>query len=302
MNTLFWERVQPTPHRREEQVIDAVMRLCESLTGGRAENIWTPDRVERHLPAVDRHFTVADTQYAVEHTAIQAFDNEYNADANWRNILEEPIEKLEDYLSKVLPSDSDWELWVPARVNFFNSKNVSHFLNQIKDWVVMVAPSLGNAFPDNVIMGRSNIGRRSVPIRLGRYPLHFCSNRSLKTFHIERMLFVNESRERVTVIYRAFERKAPKLAECRLRGAFAILVLEWSSSLATPAIPILYAANILHNRFQDSVDRVVVVSTDEEIWNLQYYNCTDAINNDIHKYNWWLYDPIKQHIWQRTWI
>lgn len=115
------------------------------------------------------------------------------------------------------------------------------------------------------------------------------------------MLRIDESHERYTAVHRSFIRKAPKLLRQKAQGSFTILALEWASPLATPANPIHYAARLLNNTFQHAIDRVIVVSTNDDLWSLQYYDPGGDINLDILKHKWWIYNPLKANIWQRLW-
>lgn len=259
-----------------------------------------PDRKERTKPAVDARFSIGSRRFAIEHTKLPMYSGEFDADANWRG-LKDSLEAMEDRLSRLVDKDSSYEAWLPAHPRIARADR-DNLLALLEEQIRHLMPTLGTTSPQNVLVAQLNSRQSKLRVRLGRYPADFLRYRSTKPFHFERVPDFSENRERYTTILRAFRAKAPKLALERSGGRVAMLVLEWSPTIATPYIPVLVAGEILQQSFRNAMDRVAVICTTERIWSIQHIDGLQPPSKEIFKTNWWLYDPETERAWQRPWV
>lgn len=259
-----------------------------------------PDREERTKPAVDARFSIGSRRFAIEHTKLPTYSGEFDADANWRG-LKNSLEAMEDRLSRLVDEDSSYQAWLPAHPRIARADR-GNLLALLEERIRHLMPTLGRTSPHNVLAEQLISRKSKMRVRLGRYSADFLKYRSTKHFHFERVPDFSESGERHKTILGAFKAKARKLALERSAGHVAVLVLEWSPTIATPYIPVLVAGKILQRFFRDSVDRVAVISTAERIWSIQHIDGSQPPTREIFKTNWWLYDPETERAWRRPWV
>jgi hypothetical protein len=269
--------------------------------GAPIEHDCKPDALNRRLPAVDAALTIGSRRYALEHTRLADYSDEFEANAEWTHRFEIKLQGLERRECGRLGNDSEYELWMPARASL-PVKNQDALVTAIENWIGKTAPHLREPFPNNVRSTTLAVRNSRVRVRLARYPKGSTAHRSTLPFHIERVPDYSERDERQRTIAAAFERKASKLRDARADGCYAVLVLEWTSSVATPYLPLFSAGFVLQQSYRDSIDRVVVVSTSEPTWSVQFIEVDQRVGNGVLWTNWWLYDPKASRAWKRPWV
>jgi hypothetical protein len=88
---------KPIPARiRERKACDAVARCLEALSQELRSDAYFPEDAAKGQSQIDYAFQLGNTKYAFEHTVVEAFPGQLEADAHFEKFIE-PIEGALDY-------------------------------------------------------------------------------------------------------------------------------------------------------------------------------------------------------------
>jgi len=246
----------------EGKACDAVIRYLENREGQERSNLKA---LETHHPApVELICNIGRQLYAFEHTAIEPFEGCLQENAE----EEKHYKPITDALCNALPTDSFFELHLPAKVfQGLKERSVESIQEAIIEWVRKTGPALEARSHrdriDDIVPSKPT----DVPfeVRLLRFKSRLFRPR-FKIIHNVQADIEASRRER---IQRACEKKFPKIAVWkRNQGARTVLIFESTddqltseSSVAKAFVPLARARN-------DQPDETFLVWTGFKPWSV----------------------------------
>ena len=249
-----------------------MVRFLEWRAGETRHDVRCPEALSED-PPVDLRFWLGVQGYAIEHTRIEAFEDQIAGDAQFCQL----IGPVKSALSGTLPGDAVYELVLPIETGFrkeFTTLREAQCV--LIAWVREIAASLHAkdaedpsperradgahrrvsgtppGFPYEVTLYR---GRLSHPTRYKPGSL------VVARFAPEDLRCGREARLR-----RALQDKCPKLYRCRAGGARTVLVLENNDLPLSNAIDILEALAPALDERGDAPHEIYLVETVSDSW------------------------------------
>lgn len=219
--------VKTNPWRtRERKACDAVARCLEAMADQVRSDAYSPEDAAQGRSEIDYVFQLGNIKFAFEHTVIEAFHGQLEADAHFKRFIE-PIEAALDYQ---LPSTGYFVLLFPINpTSRMSPSEVVALQNNVVGWVKSAAKELS----DEVAAASFPIRRRRMqPTRsMPDYDITLSFNEDLlgimgSRLMASRMAPRNYNQLRVDRIKRAVDDKLPKLAKWKRELAQTVLVLE----------------------------------------------------------------------------
>ena len=214
--------------KNEGKACDAVVRHIELCTGDKRTDIRFPEK-DGHGPPVDMRVQVAGRDYAIEHTLLQPRESQIKYSAVFRDIKR----FIQERICGPLPGAVYYELHLPTQVSLpKGKKNRDRALNNLAEWILSTAQRLHERrgeyppsfFVDNTV--------KEVPdgfqdeFDLLRWPDGVSVRRTPGSLGL-RFSALDDSEDLLRkTLSTAFDRKFPKLHQCREQGARTVLVLE----------------------------------------------------------------------------
>lgn len=285
----FWSKA---PYLLSHEIAEssacmAAERLLAAIEGVPAKCRYKPDALNRREQEVDWVCRIGTKWFALEHTRIETFAKEFELGSLWRNKLADPIADLEAEMNIAFKHLGFFLLGIydePAK------HSLPKLIPQLREWLLATAPNLGLAFPQNISIRKANREDRfPANVRLTRIPGPLPYLNVPENFMIQRMVKFDEAGECRSIIERAFRNKALKLAKYKQQGCISVLVLDWSTEMATGVIPIVPAAKALKS-YTGAVDQVITVGRHEGMWGLHRAETHAFIDRSLIN-RWWDYQP-----------
>ncbi len=259
----------------ERKVCDAVLRVLEKRTRESRTDIRFPEE-DLCGPPVDLRVKLGATEYAIEHTRIEPFENQIKTALIFNEIKDHVNARL-----AVLPGVAHYQLHIPNDVRLPEKKELrTQALDNLVEWI-----------QESTRILHERCSRRIVPIRsphwsddqvTGKPEGFACTFEFLRWPYAELIrrnpgslwmgLFCpREYRDldvrRYDRLKLAFSRKFPKLQECKAAGARTVIVLENRDSFRTRfdqfgnALP-----ELLAEQTSDAPDEIFLVETESDPW------------------------------------
>jgi hypothetical protein len=229
----------------EGKACDAVIRHIEARESSSRQNLRSPERrKDPHLARdsepsmeeapVELTCWIGGRLFAFEHTGIEPFEGQIKLEAEAR------FKPLRDMFSGLIPKGEQYELYVPVRATLDLKKaQARSIILALSDWIRAEAPGLqlspvgrfgtpATRQRDTIIPFEVALHRNSLP-GLGHFSI---------TYVVDQL---DDSRK--TRIERACQKKLPKLAVWKARGARTVLILEATDDQLTNAVDV--AASVL---------------------------------------------------------
>jgi hypothetical protein len=215
----------------EGKVCEAIVRQLEAREGTTRADVQRPDEANRRTAAVELTWWLGSQLYALEHTAVEPFDD-YMRMTNEGGRHYDPILAA---LQTGLPPDV-FELHVPAMALVgCNKLELPKIQAAIIAWVRETGPALKVRRYKEYKRHEPWIDVPGVPFGLRLYRFDTLPAIGGR-FHIAPIVNGDTDRDRARSerIERACNKKFPKLAECkRASGAHTVLVLEDNDMMLT---------------------------------------------------------------------
>ena len=218
--------------KNEGKVCEAVVRALEKWTRVTRADVRRPERDGVGQP-VDLRVTLGATDYAIEHTRIESFENQIGAYATARVIMRH----VREHLPIPFLSAACYELQFPLEVSLPEGKaRRDRALRALVDWV-----------RESELILRQRYAERTCPrcypytandVICGTPPGFTCGFELLQWPNarltsappgtLSWRFIVPDDREQLLAdrLRQAFARKCPKLRRCRAEGVRTVLVLE----------------------------------------------------------------------------
>ena len=225
--------------KNEGKACDAVIKTMERRTREKRSDIRFPERDRVGVP-VELRLKLGEQEYAIEHTTIEPFENNIQAEITVFEIRQ----YLKETLAGLLPSPMYYVLQLPKDVCLPKRKNKRvRALDILAEWILSSAkimygrntllslpidlhdiPFSPFCFPDDSVKG--NISSINCTVELLRWRNGNVIRR--KPGFVQALLDYPEDLEelRTERIRRAFSDKFPKLAKCTAEGTRTVLILE----------------------------------------------------------------------------
>ena len=259
----------------EGKVCDAVLRLLEMHTGEARSNVFRPD-ANGDGPPVELRFMLGERDYAIEHTRIEAFEDQIRMDNEFHELVMPIIEEL----SGILPGPAIYTIYFPinARVGG-TAKPLGELRNNLTLWVRQHARRLHEVNTENPVRFRWPRGiisqYQSVPpgfpyeVTLRREAHWARSTQHHGVLYPSRFAPNDIENLRADRLRKALATKCPKLQACKHQGAHTILIFEDGDiSLSNHVLIGDQLGDVLTER-TDLPDGIYLVKTCFETWDIR---------------------------------
>ena len=255
----------------ERKACDAVARCLEDISGFARKNAHSPED-DKIGPRVEYVFDLGGRKYALEHTIVEAFENQINSDVDFEKFFA-PISDALDYQ---MPSPGKYDLSFvsinPSKG--LKSKNIPKLQASIIEWVKMRATELHGECPDQPARkykprGHKNFRRGTVDgveLLLYRETDWWVPDKAMGRLFCARFAPKDYEALRLERLGRAMNKKLPKLQAWRSCGARSVLVLESGDKILSNHIAILEGTEHALKGRSDQPDEVWLVDTAETEW------------------------------------
>ena len=218
----------------ESKLCKAVVRHIEKHTGGIRREIHHPER-DGNGPSVDLRVRVGSREYAIEHTRLQSWETRIEIVTAYREIKS----LIEEKFSGRMPGGVRYELHIFDHFRIPpNRKKRRAFLQHLAKWIEEQSQKLHERCPhkpwppnhpypsvaDGTVRGAP--GGINCALELLRWPILASPGHSRPSLRVLIVPPDDPEQTLVRCLKTAFERKCPKLSECRSEGARTVLVLE----------------------------------------------------------------------------
>ena len=260
--------------RNEGKVCDAVVRVLEFRERQRRTDVVRPDSAGR-ASQVDFRVRLGAQVYAIEHTQVEAYENQVRSDRHFTEL----VGPVKAELSGTLPGDAVYELHFPADTGLDkHSSELCRAQATLVQWVRLKADELHardtDFSPDEPSFGPYH---QSVSQKPPGFPYKVTLHRTRPSrfahggpgsLDVTRIVPEGLEASRADRLRRAIGAKCPKLHRCKADGARTVLVLE-SSDLALTN-PVLVCGPVIRELSQrdDVPDEVYFVQTFSTDWHV----------------------------------
>ena len=271
----------------EGRACDAILRVLEAQTGQDRSDISRPEQ-EGVGPPVELRFRLGNQTYAMEHTQIEAFENQIYFGQNFSDF----IEPVTNELSGTLPRPGVYRLCFPvdARLDA-RPHRMPEIRDQITAWVREQAQRLHERNPERPTRERNPRGFREqvraqppgIPyeVVLQREAHWAYSARSEGVLTTARIAPEDVEGQRADRLRRALNTKCPKLHRCKEGGARTVLILEDGDiALSNHVLIGDGLAAVLQER-ADSPDEIYLVETAVDTWGVRLLKFDDELLPDV---------------------
>ena len=212
----------------EGKACDAVVRHIEICTGETRSGIRHPER-DGDGPPVDLRLKVGERDYAIEHTLLQPRESRIKDSAAFKKINE----FIRKEIREPLPGPVFYELDIPIQVSLpKGKKNRERALSNLVEWTRSTAQRLHERRREIPLSNFVNNTIKEVPegfqdeFELLRWP-DWAPQRRKPAILGFRFSALDDSEDLLRkTLSTAFDRKLPKLHQCKEQGARTVLVLE----------------------------------------------------------------------------
>ncbi len=243
-------------YSNEGKACDAVVKAIEQRTGEARKDIRLPEK-DREGPPVELRLKIGPQEYAIEHTQIEAFEEQIGRGV----LLERLVGPVEEALCGKLSGPGYYSMTFPSDCGRGLDKfNFRKCQQSLEVWVRDNAQCLFDRVQET-IRGKSIVPRKyyrdsitgtpsgfPYEIKLGCQLLGRPSGKKSGLLGAGRM--TPEELEALTTcrLRRALNKKLPKLHKCKNEGARTVLVLENDGVLLEPSL-VGAALALLHGEF-----------------------------------------------------
>lgn len=249
----------------ERKACDAVARAIEKLAGVLRTSDRSPED-NREASPIEYVAVFDGITYAFEHTLVEAFDGQIQADQEFSDFIEPIIQAIEHHI----PPVGFYKLYFtlhPSRG--IKASQLAHVRSKITDWVVENALGLHSECstqPEKNVRPHGHSGERrgsvaGVELRLFRETGWWMSDRANGKIAVARFAPENYENLRRGRLNRAATKKLPKLKCWKESGARTVLILENSDLSLSNHVVILEALEAALENRDDAPDEVWLVDT-----------------------------------------
>jgi hypothetical protein len=199
---------------------DAVLRHIEAREGASRRDLAFPEKTHSVGP-VELVCSVGPQRFAFEHTRIEPFTGHIQLEAE----AERHFQPITDRVANQLPSDSRFELHVPAGAMLgLNDRDARPIQDSLVRWTLATAPGLPTARPGRYVLPIQKVTPPGVPfaVSLHRWP----RDGFPYPFTIQHLVGGDVEAGRLQRMRVAYNRKVPKLLKWADAGARTILIFE----------------------------------------------------------------------------
>jgi len=214
----------------EGKACDAVIRHLEAREGSARQNLQWPERQGDTAP-IELTCFIGGRLFALEHTGIEPFERQIELEAKAH------FQPLRTMFSGKIPRGECYELHVPAGATLdLKNAQICRIMSALGAWISTEGPSLDLAF-SQYLTPAVRQADAIVPFKVTLYRCAFSGvPGQLSVVHLADSMS--------TRIERACQKKFPKLAVWKTRGARTVLILEGVDDQLTN--PIDVARLVLH--------------------------------------------------------
>ena len=216
--------------KNEGKACDAVVRLLEKRTGETRTDIRHPDR-DGVGPPVDLRLNLGNQEYAIEHTRIERYKNQIEAEFVANRIICHIMENIPD----PFPSPAYYEIQFPIDVSLPKGKaKCNRALDNLVEWTRTNEQILRERNSDLILRDPyiANDCIRGTPaeftcvFELLHWPNAALARQSPGTLSFRFIPPDDLEGARADRLRQAFSKKCSKLQACKTEGARTVLVLE----------------------------------------------------------------------------
>ena len=259
----------------EGRACDAVVRALEKWTCETRAHVRHPDK-EGAIPPVDLRLKLGARDYAIEHTRIEAFENQIATAA----VVNRIVRYVRKHFPDPFPGPAYYELQFRGDVSLPGGRSRrARALHKLVDWVRNAERILRdrNAIP--ILPMRNphlaNDGIRGTPagldceFQLLRWPVARHIRREPGALAFRFIPHDDPEGPRLDSLRQTFSRKCPKLQACKEESARTVLVLESgdpglvSFEFRGGLLPTILA------EFTNAPDEIFLVETCHNPWSIQ---------------------------------
>lgn len=258
--------------RNEGKVCDAVVRVLERRERRQRTDVVRPDAPGR-ASQVDFQVRLGAKVYAIEHTQIEAYENQVRSDRRFTDL----IGPVKARLSGTLPGDAVYDLEFPVETGLGKkSSDLSRAQEDLVQWVRAKAAALDlraiAISTDEESFGplHHSVSEKSLgfpyKVTLRRRRRSHRTHGAPGSLHVARVAPDDLAGPRLERLRRALKEKCPKLDRCKAAGARTVLVLESTDLSLSNSVDIRETlVSVLAER-DDAPDEVYLVETVSTAW------------------------------------
>jgi hypothetical protein len=255
----------PRPINNERKACDAVVRCLEERAQLKRANARSPED-DRTGPPVEYAFDLGAAKYAIEHTIVEAFEDQIRTGVDFSAFIK-PIEQA---LDQQLPHPGLYRLTFPIDPSRgLKPKTLAKVRAEIIEWVKIKAAELHAECPEQPARAsrpRGHEGHRRETVAGIDLLLHRetgwwipdQANGLLLPMRFAPKDYEKLRRERIT---KALNKKLPKLQAQKMAGARSVLVLESGDLALSNHLVITEAAEEVLRGRADRPDEIWFVDT-----------------------------------------
>ena len=256
----------------EGKACDAIVRLLEKRTGKTRSDIRFPEK-DCTGPPVELRLRLGTQEYAIEHTRIEAFEEQIKTDVVFQKISRHITREL----SGTLPKPACYRLRLPIDVSLQTKPaQRDRAWKEFYGWIRAQAQCLQIRNPIKSIPAynphKSDDSIHGTPpgftytITLDRWPNAAALGREQGSLHVVRVVENDMEAHRVERLRRALSDKCPKLEGCQVEGARTVLVLESDDIALSNHIDIGNALIMAIDTCESIPDEIYLVETENNPW------------------------------------
>ena len=267
----------------EAKACEAVVRLLELRIGAERAAVRRPEDEPGETAKVDFHVAIGKEEYALEHTVIEAVEDEIE---NYEQVVVPIRDHLGTTFPDGLPGTACYQLQVPVDVSWPSGIVARRRgLDRVVNWIRKTVEAMDDETQPQSELGRSpyradrqacaeppglgfkrvDLRSSTAEIRLRRWPDAAAIGRRPGSLRLVRSVADDLEEARRRRFHRAFSDKWPKLKQWGPRGARTVLVLEDDIVLADPHLMADEVAKLV-TECDEAPDDIVLVETHADPW------------------------------------
>jgi len=243
----------------EGKACDAIIRHIEAREGHMRQNLRFPEK-EGHNSAVELACSIGGQLYAFEHTGIEPFEGHIEIEAKAH------FQPLRTMFSGKIPQGEYYDLHVPAGATLgLKRAQLSNIMLTLAAWISTEGPRLQLA----------PIGRKGIPVaRVAdtivpfSVTLYRCALPGVRGQLSVAHLVHRPNDLRMRRIRRACQKKFPKLAVWKTRGARTVLILEGVDDQLTNPIDVAKSVLLAEKAVGNEPDEIYFLFSIIEPWSV----------------------------------
>jgi hypothetical protein len=259
------------PIDNERKACDAIAQSLEALVAAKRSNPRLPER-DGEGALVDYVFDLSGKTYALEHTIIEAFPRQIQTGNDFGAL----VKPIQDALDHCMPLPASYHLTFPLDpCAGLKPREIAKAQDAIIAWVKATAAELHSECPEPPIhrskshtaFRKQRIQEFNFEVRLTRTVRSGMSKIAKGRLFVQRYAPNNCEDLRQERIQITLDKKLPKLASWKARGATSVLVLENTDIALTNEGVVADALESNLDGRADKPDEIWLVdTTDEDEW------------------------------------